>query len=1060
MLDPSRRKAEDRLRSGAVLASPVQRMDGMSAPRPAVKGQPKAVPDQTTNEQRAVERFERSVYAAIETYRSTVRKACVDEAKRIGLANPEAFVMSAAQSVNDMYTSKVDAGINVAGSVERARAEQLNARATGNLVQAARAVNEARYGKDGALVVEMMGAAAAVRREAARDIRVLLREEARKTEAKAPSGAEFHWSDRVFGASEHVPSGARFDEEVGSAGKSRRTASGRTTTTRPDESGLRRRAPVRDEGLTMQELQAATDESLQAMEVEGGRDPKEPRPWSIVDFMITNPCLRRTLRISEYLDRLRLVTEGPDDASFTATRGRAKKLGIIGRASQYARGAVEEAEKAGVYDKRSEWGTGTGMVVLGRILAFATVRLQMNAHASRRYDSVIEGEMRKATEETRRNLREVQETVNDAEATNSAWRNLITITDPENPNLVIPRPDTGEILGHAVYEVCGNNDGMARVAAMAASEPPATSITTGDAGVDSFLGSVFAPSQKLLAGGSSSDLQTTREAALSLNPQQSKMALGVMLRQVGRLSSANSPVVAMAGIVAEKIGVNLSTAREQVFKTNSGLESVETHVADASSSDFVGWATGNSNVWYQAAYAAFPDILSSSLVGRLANQAFPYLAAGASRLLGTDFAETVAGASGSMTSEVLGEGMAFSADTQTSLFTSALKALQNFSTSDSWVTYILNNSLLAFGAATALASAGSLLWKALGFVHSGRNRQGDNLALNWLWRVHHEITKEAGLGGILLEMMSNGGLVSVGLRLVAAILVATSELLADDVDGRAGLVGVLLKKIINSTFLKTIANFVYVTAVPVAAACFKVARIATGAYTGLFMVQQASMATVSLVAPFLASVPFAVPILAAIGIGMFLLPPDVLKNSTPMWLYNNTFGMMRVLAYRLVDPFQRLIVAALPKSIRDRVSQIGGFLGAVGNLLCTRPEIGIFAFTLVTIWAKSGSDFVWNRCLLGDINNPGTAKKNRRIARMEENAQFNRIRDLARNVSSEKLRADTTAILFRYASTICGMGEGALTGPKAYRALHQAFVSGWPPMSSGSFDALPPAVAP
>lgn len=185
---------------------------------------------------------------------------------------------------------------------------------------------------------------------------------------------------------------------------------------------------------------------------------------------------------------------------------------------------------------------------------------------------------------------------------------------------------------------------------------------------------------------------------------------------------------------------------------------------------------------------------------------------------------------------------------------------------------------------------------------------------------------------------------------------------------------------------------------------------------------------------------------------MFLLPPDVLKDSTPMWLYHSASGMTRALAYRIVDPLKKVVLYMLPEAIRTRALKMSGFFGAVGNLLCTRPEIGIFAFTLVSIWANGGSEFIWNRCLLGNVHVSDTVKKNL-VATQEEVARFERVREMSNNLvvqgsAGSAIPKESHALLTRYAASICSIGEGSLTGPAAYRVLQWAFLSGDSPEAS------------
>ena len=1052
MLDPRRQRAADKLRSEAMLAATAPRAEPLMPTRPVAKHQSKTSVTEDTKTQKTLERFERNVNALIGAYRRTVHDACVKEAERIGVPAAGPFVSAVSGSVDDLHEAKTTKAFAAAGSAERAKAAQKEAFAMGNLMQGARAVNEARYGKEGALVVELMGAAAAVRHTAAQDIRTLLREEARAAEAKTPSGNQFHWSDRLFGGGSSMAAGAGFDEEDGgSVGKSRRTTTGRRTTrqaeAQEDEGTLRRRVPVPREQKTMEELLADVDASTRAMELEDRSENKEPRAWSILEFMITNPCMRRTLRISDALDRMYAAVEGPADDSFTATGGRTKKLGLIGRASQYARGAIEEAERAGVYNAQSTWGTGTGMIILGRVLTFITLRLQMNAHASNRFDSQLEDEMRKSVAKTHENLLSVQTSVGDAEATNNAWKSLLTIVDPENPDRVIPRPNTGEILAQSVYQYCGNNEGMARVAAMAASEPPAAPVSTGDSAVDAFLGTVFAPSHQMIGGGSSSSsvssLLTTREAASGLTPAQSTMALNFMIQQVGRLSSANSPVVAMASIVSEKVGIDLSNAAEQVFNTNQGLSDVEDRIADVATTSFVTWSDDLSSMWTQAMYGAFPDIMSFGLTGRVLWSALAYVSPTVQQLAAAEFSSLGSSVVGGLTDKVLGPGMAFATDTWMGGVPGALEGLGKL-LSGTWFGFDITTLLPIIGGGGVAGIIGAYLWlpAPIRALISGPM----TFVLNLLPRVWAEMTKTATFGSLVLEGMSNGGLVSLGLRLIGAIITAAAGLLDTDAENS------LIKKIMNSG-IKTLANLIYAIATPVAAAVFKVSRIVTGAYTGLFMLQQVTLLMMSIIAPTIASIPLAMPILVTLGVGiggMFLLPPDILKNSTPMWLYNNTLGRMRVMAYRVVDPIRKVLLAMLPASIRNGAAKIGGFFGAVGNLLCTRPEIGIFAFTLISIWATSGSEFIWNRCLLGNVHDAGAAKTARAAQRKAENERFERVRDFSSRLTTEgrdnqKLQQDTYAMLLRYAATICGIGEGSLTGPTAYRSIRSAFLSGWAP---------------
>lgn len=990
---------------------------------------------------RAVEKFDADATAGFDHLRRKMEKRVLRVLGEAGVEDPGAMAKKiwAATSVHTAKT--IETFTCKKGSPEEAERRKMQDDATAVLVKAAWDINVARFGHEGAVVVERLGAVACIRQAAAQDIRrVLSSAAAYDSDRKAPSGAEFHWLDQITNDDEHALNvGVRFpgvetetyDEPPPTARRRTATASvptwnaGQVETETYDEPPQRtRKAPQRVQ--TAEDMMMSIEMGDAALrEVYSSDQFRKPAQWSILEFLATNPCARKMFNISALLDKLNSARGGGKEDTFTTEEGGVRP-GFLNRAAQFTKGAVEEAEKRGAY-KVTAAATTKRAIVVGRIFNFLTTWMQMNTYASLKSDAEVQIQLRETVKKARDHVGSALEDLDDADQLSGAWQAMTHITDPANPENVLPVMNPSEPLARSVYAVCGPKEGLDRVLRIASQQPSSVQLESGVGNVAAYVDSLISPSGNVLLRDG--EPLTTASAASSLTETEAAAALETLVARVNQLPIGSSPAYMMSSIVARKTTRSIFKAKENLVQLDSDLENLNKNIANLQSDELVGWIDLANNYGLQYASVLVPDLMNFYMTGRLA-------------------ASVVNWGYTALTGSRLGEGVDVWNKSQSNFLVEGVARLTGYDASS--ITLAMSGmSLTGILASAAFQKHESLI---------------DFVVPHWLRKLFATIPVVIGK---ILQRISQayqlikiehvlGALEPTGLVRPAAYLAWWTLDTAADIliaalgfnvpEARKGLGNVMKKLALEAKAEAFILSLQ--SASPVV---FTAVRISYGAASLLNIGLQAlGFISAGLVQYILAMSlgGWIVAGLAAVMVSSpFLIPHELLVGTSLESASKFFLLFRRAISYALVDPPCNAFYYNRSPKTRAAIEKIGGYLGFMGNLICMRPEIGVFGLTFASIVSRHGLSFALNRALLKNTTAslPEVAK---RVAQEEE--RFRResavrslvpVSDDPTNPQQHMLHRNMFELLMRYGSTICALGEGAVTGPPAYRALEETFFS-------------------
>lgn len=972
---------------------------------------------------RFIDAFEKKSAIAVDHLNAMVTQRARDKLLAIGMDDGDAFLEDLRAKVSEYYDRELDQFRLSPNSSEMRQSVPKKEAAFRDVCETALKINVARYGKEGALVVERIGCIAAIRRTAAEEMRETLRSVEKTMPSEPEAAGGFYWLDQI---TEPAAIGAPGDPDEGetesAASILRRRRQQKRRQEMEEEERKEAQRKTSQPPQTMEDvssLVAASEATVQ--KYERARRDAAPKYWSVLDFMITNPCLRRALKISEVLDNFSKAF-GSKEARMTEQGF--VPAGFLNRASQYARGAVQEAEARGAYRVTSV-ATGRGAVIVGRILSGLTTWMNMNTYRALEYESGLQSRLaqellKKINEQSTEALKEVGDL-------SSAWNALTTVASPTSYGGRTPIANPSESLVRAIYATCGPKEGLGRIFQIAMSSNSATPLISGDPTIDTYFNAMSGNGPQLLSGevlGADAPI-----SQMVLTEEQSAKALEYLVAAVNNLPASSAPASLMDRVLWLKTERMIKRTQADIKPLQDELDQINIRIAEIESDSLVSFMKLAQGYGLQYLSVVFPDFMNFYLAGGFIRMLVRFVDSYTGGYIGhgTDYLnKAVCGGSLEMFEKILG------------LFGVGVEGVSLTS---------IGLTILSGGGVFASAYQA---WQS--FVTSGGNVQR---TMQYVGNIFHRILKtvtdrisqvwKALTLDNLVASMESTGLVRPAAYLIWWILEDVAKII-ETMTGIENLrIGQALSGLFRGLAFRAKVE-AFISILPQAASVlFQAARIYYGAASVLNVLVQVTSFLLSGMVALPLSVPLMPAVLGglvvALGISPWLLPYELLQGTSLEFAGDAFLSLRRALGYYVVDPMHDAAVFFVPVQFRKMLQSTGGFFGNIGNFVCMRPEYGTVVLTFLSILFKHNLGFAINKALLGDYK-AGLESTERRTK--EVRSQTNASYTLQNIVStspemSEKMRNDVYQLLSRYASTVCSLGEGRVTGEAAYNALAETF---------------------
>ena len=979
---------------------------------------------------RLIAAFERKSAIAVDHLNRMVNQRAVLALKKIGMDNAEKHAEDIRAKISEYMDRDLDDWRLPPNSEELKQSRPKREAAFRGVCEAAVNINVQRYGAEGAAVVERLGYIAAIRRTAANDMRETLRSVEKTMPAEPETRGGIYWLDQI---TDPVPIGSIEDEyelpDEKTLGLLRRR---RRQVSPPPESEERQRK-TRDPA-TLEEVSSFVQKSEEVVQsYESRRKDGRLRSWSVLDFIITNPCLRKTLKIADHLDTLSKAF-GSGEARMTAEGF--VPAGFLNRAAQYARGAVQEAEAQGAYAVTSV-ATKKGVVIAGRVLSGLTTWMNMNTYRALEYEAGLQSLLKQRLLKVQEINQRSAEALNEAGDLTDAWNALVHVADPERPGRMLPIENPSESFVRSIYAACGPKEGIDRVFRIALSSPTGTPLLSGSDPIDTYFKAMSGNGLLLADGKVLGDDVPLSEIALT--EEQSVQALEYLVGRVNQLPVSASPYYAMSSIISQKTGRTIRNAQAAVEPLQEEIDKIEDRIAAINADPLVGFMTLLEGYGIQYLSVVFPDVMNFYLTQKFVRPIIPFI--------NSYIVRPTAHFIDSYTGGYIGAGVDQLNRTVCGGGLSAFKNIVGLFTGEgvSWTTVVL--TMLSGSGPFAMAYR---WWQ--NFINSGGSVQ---VAMQYVGNVFSRILKvvveritqiwEALSFDNIAASMESTGLVRPAAYLIWWVLEDAARIMESVFGANYLGIGKALAGLISRLALRAKVD-AFISMLPQAASgLFQAVRVYYGAASALNTLTQVT----SILLSGMVAVPLSVPavpaalatIMAALSISPWLLPYELLEGTRLEFAGNAFLSLRRALAYYMVDPMHDAAMFLVPKQFRKALQATGGVFGNIGNFICMRPEYGTAVLTFLSIMLKYNLGFAVNKALLGnykDDDDPVLLRTREAERKIEVSAAIQRIIPSSSGMT-EKVKGEASEILYRYAATMCSLGEGQMNSRDAYKALEETF---------------------